>query len=441
MFEYVQMYYIQHIRGPFWIIGDIFYVVLLNLLFLPKPFRAKDIPKTILRFFISYVLLLLTSSFYYMFAQDDKYLFTTAYFLFTFEMMFVMKGWKMTSRLVMGSVYYVVQLFSLGVSQGLDVLQLPDELYPPVTTALRILMVLCAVLFMRRFSVEDVEQISLHTILLIELSCMMTFLISLYYTKIRIPGHSETDNLMMLVYLAFFVIVLTAYYMFRGIAQNIEEIATLRNQNLLMELETGRVEVAEEAMEEMRKTRHDIKNHLHFVNTLLGEARYEDARHYLGDVTDSVEHMLSYIDCGNKNINAILNYEKGRAEKIGIRLCTDIVVPKQLPFTEMDMCSLLCNLLENAIEACQSERMVDATVDLNLRVSGDYLLARVVNPMPKGRPRQARPNLETTKANKENHGYGVKIVRSIAEKYNGYAMFKVEGQLFVADVMLDMKAR
>lgn len=441
MFEYFQIFYIQQVKGPWWFIGDFFYVMLLNLLFLPNPFQKKDVKKTVARFFLSYALLLLTASAYYALVSDDKYLFTAVYFLFTLEMMLVMKGWKMTSRLVMGSVYYVVQLFSLGVSQGLDVLRLSDELYPPVTTALRILMALCAVLFLRRFSVEEVEQISLHTILLIELSCMMTFLISLYYTEIRIPGHSETDNLMMLVYLAFFVIVLTAYYMFHGIAQNIEEIATLRNQNLLMELEAGRVEVAEEAMEEMQKTRHDIKNHLHFVNTLLGEARYGDAKRYLGDVTDSVEHMLSYIDCGNKNINAILNYEKGRAEKSGIRLCTDVAVPKQLPFTEMDMCSLLCNLLENAIEACQSERMVDAAVDVNLRVNGDYFLARVVNPMPKGRPKQVRPNLETTKANKKNHGYGVKIVRSIAEKYNGYAIFKVEGQLFVADVMLDMKAR
>ncbi len=441
MLEYFQIFYVQQTKGPWCLISDLFYVLLLNLLFLPKPFQMKDVKKTIVRFFFSYALLLLTASAYYTIILDDKYLFMATYSLFTLEMMFLMKERKTTSRLVMGSVYYVVQLFSLGITQGLDVLRLSDDLYPPVTMAFRILMVLCAVLFMRRFSVEEVEQISLHTILLIELSCVMTFLIFFYYTKIRMPGHSETDNLMMLVYLAFFVIVLTAYYMFRGIAQNIEEIATLRNQNLLMELETGRVEVAEEAMEEMRKTRHDIKNHLRFVNTLLGEARYEDARRYLGDVTDSVEHMLSYIDCGNKNINAILNYEKGRAEKIGIRLCTDVVVPKQLPFTEMDMCSLLCNLLENAIEACQSERMVDAAVDVNLRVNGDYFLARVVNPMPKGRPKQVRPNLETTKANKENHGYGVKIVRSIAEKYSGYAMFKVEGQLFVADVMLDMKAR
>lgn len=441
MLEYFQIFYVQQTKGPWCLISDLFYVLLLNLLFLPKPFQMKDVKKTIVRLFLSYALLLLTASAYYTIILDDKYLFMATYSLFTLEMMFLMKEWKTTSRLVMGSVYYVVQLFSLGITQGLDVLRLSDDLYPPVTMAFRILMVLCAVLFMRRFSVEEVEQISLHTILLIELSCVMTFLIFFYYTKIRMPGHSETDNLMMLVYLAFFVIVLTAYYMFRGIAQNIEEIATLRNQNLLMELETGRVEVAEEAMEEMRKTRHDIKNHLRFVNTLLGEARYEDARRYLGDVTDSVEHMLSYIDCGNKNINAILNYEKGRAEKIGIRLCTDVVVPKQLPFTEMDMCSLLCNLLENAIEACQSERMVDAAVDVNLRVNGDYFLARVVNPMPKGRPKQVRPNLETTKANKENHGYGVKIVRSIAEKYSGYAMFKVEGQLFVADVMLDMKAR
>lgn len=441
MLEYFRIFYVQQTKGPWCLISDLFYVLLLNLLFLPKPFQMKDVKKTIVRFFLSYALLLLTASAYYTLVLDDKYLFMATYSLFTLEMMFLMKEWKTTSRLVMGSVYYVVQLFSLGITQGLDVLRLSDDLYPPVTMAFRILMVLCAVLFMRRFSVEEVEQISLHTILLIELSCVMTFLIFFYYTKIRMPGHSETDNLMMLVYLAFFVIVLTAYYMFRGIAQNIEEIATLRNQNLLMELETGRVEVAEEAMEEMRKTRHDIKNHLRFVNTLLGEARYEDARRYLGDVTDSVEHMLSYIDCGNKNINAILNHEKGRAEKIGIRLCTDVVVPKQLPFTEMDMCSLLCNLLENAIEACQSERMVDAAVDVNLRVNGDYFLARVVNPMPKGRPKQVRPNLETTKANKENHGYGVKIVRSIAEKYSGYAMFKVEGQLFVADVMLDMKAR
>lgn len=439
MLDYIQLYYVQQIKSVYWIIGDASYAFLFNLLFLQVPLNGKTLRMAATRFMCSYVGLLVTASAYYALVRDDKYLFMVVYLIFAVGMAGAAREWKPTSRLVMASVYYVVHMYSLGVSQGLDFLRLSDENYPIVTTILRLLMVLLAVLFLRRFSVEEVSRVSLHTVLLIELSCLMTFLIFLHYTAVRLEGHSETDNLMMLIYVAFFVIVLTAYYMFRGIARSIEEIATLRNQKLLMELEAGRVEASESAMEETRRTRHDMKNHLQYMKSLLKEERYQDAKCYLEEVTDYVEQTLSYIDCGNKNVNAILNYEKGRAEKTGISLRLAVAVPETLPFLEMDMCSLLCNLLENAIEACESGRMVGAAVDLNMRLQGDYLLIRVVNPLPKSRKAQPSVNLETTKKNKENHGYGVKIIRSIAEKYGGYVKFKTEGQLFVADVMLDMK--
>lgn len=128
------------------------------------------------------------------------------------------------------------------------------------------------------------------------------------------------------------------------------------------------------------------------------------------------------------------------AEGIG----KDEAAPEELPFGEKDLCSLISNLLDNGIEACAEigPEEGEKTLRFQIRQSGNYLFLRTENPVAPGKiSPERRLTLQTTKADGSLHGYGTKIIQSIAEKYNGAAKFSQTENIFQVDVMLLLRER
>lgn len=72
-------------------------------------------------------------------------------------------------------------------------------------------------------------------------------------------------------------------------------------------------------------------------------------------------------------------------------------------------------------------------------MQNDYLYISVTNPIADSVDREAALNLNTTKSDYKNHGYGHRIVKKIVDKYNGYINYSIEGDEFIAEAMLDIK--
>ena len=83
-------------------------------------------------------------------------------------------------------------------------------------------------------------------------------------------------------------------------------------------------------------------------------------------MSKSVE-LYQYVNCGNAVVNTSVNYEISRARSEGIRTESQIIIPKKLPYRETELCSLLFNLLNNAIEACCSPGIKDPFICLQMR--------------------------------------------------------------------------
>ena len=146
-----------------------------------------------------------------------------------------------------------------------------------------------------------------------------------------------------------------------------------------------------------------------------------------------------FINCGNQLVNSIVNMEILKANSYGITLVSKINIPAVLPFEPSDLCRVLVNLLDNAIEGILRTDGRDYLVDLKIGKRMDYLYISVQNEIREDADRESLLRMNTIKDDAVNHGYGHKIVKRIVEKYNGYVHYTIVENEFVAEVMLELK--
>ena len=220
-----------------------------------------------------------------------------------------------------------------------------------------------------------------------------------------------------------------------------KEKTILEVQNKLLEADKKMLIITEQAIEEMRSLRHDMKNQNKVMQLMLEEGRYDDLKEYFSSMEKSYTHSTfsGFVDCGNQLINSVVNMEILKANSYGISLVSKINVPKFLPFEPSDLCRVLVNLLDNAIEGILRAKSRDYLVDLKIGRRMDYLYISVQNEICEDADRESLLKMNTVKDDAVNHGYGHKIVKRIVEKYNGYVRYTILENEFMAEVMLELK--
>ena len=214
------------------------------------------------------------------------------------------------------------------------------------------------------------------------------------------------------------------------------ERAMLFAENKVLQAEKYMLGLSVQSLEDMRMLRHDIKNHIGAMRILLQEMDYEKLDEYFGKLSDDTLMPTSVIDCGNASMNAVLNMESAKARGCGILADIRAVVPPIFPFSVTDICCLLSNLIDNAIEAIERDKPKDRTVVCRINADDEYMYVRVKNYFVA----KSGALLATSKSDTSRHGLGHRIVEKIAKKYNGYVNFSVENGMFIAEVALDLKS-
>lgn len=189
--------------------------------------------------------------------------------------------------------------------------------------------------------------------------------------------------------------------------------------------------------QQIRKIRHDFKNHITTGLALLNENKLDEAKAYLSEYLDSeLTVSKQYINTDYEALNAIVN------KKIGICFENDIKVSATIStelgsIAEMDLCIVLFNLFDNAIEACEKIKN-DRSVKLDIRQNKSYLVVMISNPIIES-VLENNPKLNTTKKDDKNHGVGLNTVKDIVKRYNGILKTEEENNMFTVNVWLQNK--
>lgn len=185
--------------------------------------------------------------------------------------------------------------------------------------------------------------------------------------------------------------------------------------------------------ENVRRLKHDMKNHLMVIASYLNTGDHASAAAYISQILDKLNAVHSYIETGNSLLNHILNEKLEYARTKGISIKAEIGNLSFGKMESMDFSALLSNLLDNAIEACAKEQEPMLSVNISRRRGYETILV-------KNRISRSvlgdNPALSTTKPEQDSHGMGIPRVREITEKYKGMCDFYEEEGFFCSCVFI-----
>lgn len=188
-------------------------------------------------------------------------------------------------------------------------------------------------------------------------------------------------------------------------------------------------QTVKEQYEQTRRLRHDIKQYFTVLDELIAEEKYDEARALISKNYKNISRSEVVVDVGNNFVNSILNAKLTLAKSHGIDVICS--VEKDLSGIESaDLCNLLGNMLDNAIEAAEECEPEKRSIELNISATGNRLNITVRNSISHS-VLTDNPNLSTSKPDKSDHGFGIKTIKSIAEKYGGTTDFYEENLIFV----------
>ena len=113
-----------------------------------------------------------------------------------------------------------------------------------------------------------------------------------------------------------------------------------------------------------------------------------------------------------------------------------IIIGRKLNMEDIDLCRMLTNILENAVEGCQKVSEGQRIIRLNLHSKGNFLFVKCENSCNEDNLRITNGKYKSSKKNSDRHGYGLKIINGIAEKYNGILSVQVRGGFFAVTTTL-----
>lgn len=185
--------------------------------------------------------------------------------------------------------------------------------------------------------------------------------------------------------------------------------------------------------EKLRILRHDYKHHLKAVRNMIGSGSFEEANQYLNVVEKGLSEYELQSYCANSVLNALIASFADRCAKLDIRFDVKLDIPEPLSAADYDMCIILGNLLENAVEACEKQQL-GRSVELVVRPHGTQLVIVTRNSF-NGHITHTDEMPESTK---KDGGLGLKSVQAVASRYGGELLTEWNDTTFTAYVYMGL---
>ena len=185
---------------------------------------------------------------------------------------------------------------------------------------------------------------------------------------------------------------------------------------------------------QIRGWRHDYRNHIQTMKAYAAAEDWEAIRHYLDLLDEDLMTVDTVIKTGNPMTDAILNSKISLARAKGIEVTVDAHIPVRLKSPEIDLCCIIGNLFDNAIEASvklpEGQRMIRVYMDM----IQTQLYISFTNLTAEKKMKKEEKIFRSTKG--EGHGLGLKRMDTIIERLEGYVSRNSEDGAFTTEILL-----
>ena len=198
-------------------------------------------------------------------------------------------------------------------------------------------------------------------------------------------------------------------------------------------IETHYQEV-ENMYRQMRGWRHDYRNHIQTMKVLASSGDLEGIRSYLDRLDTDLNTVDLAVKTGNAMADAILNSKISLAKSRDIPVQVDAHIPVKLKMSELDLCCIIGNLFDNAIEASLALPPEERLIRVYMDMKGTQLYLSFTNFTAGGKREKQGGRFLTTKG--EGHGFGLVRIDAIVERLEGYLSRNSEDGAFTTEILI-----
>ena len=185
---------------------------------------------------------------------------------------------------------------------------------------------------------------------------------------------------------------------------------------------------------QIRGWRHDYRSHIQVLKAHAAQGDWESLQSYLDELETDLATVDTVVKTGNAMADAILNSKISLARAKHIRVQADASIPVALRLSELDLCVILGNLFDNAIEASlalpEEKRLIRVYMDMK----GPQLYISFTNFTAEGKQKKSGGRFHSTKG--EGHGFGLVRIDAIVERLGGYLSRNSEDGAFTTEILL-----
>jgi len=202
-------------------------------------------------------------------------------------------------------------------------------------------------------------------------------------------------------------------------------------QNGLISIHYAEVE---NMYKQIRGWRHDYRNHIQAMKSLAMSGNMEAVKDYLDALDADLQTVDAVIKTGNKMTDAILNSKISLARSKHITVVADANIAVELKTSQLDLCIIIGNLLDNAVEACLALPEERRVIRIYMEMKSTQLYMSFTNAAAPGKRRKTGGRFLSTKG--EGHGFGLARIDNIVERYGGYISRNSEDGAYTTEILL-----
>lgn len=233
------------------------------------------------------------------------------------------------------------------------------------------------------------------------------------------------------VFLVFFALILFMTYF---VIESKEEKMKLNFAEMRNQLLEENYKAINEIYMSNAKLYHDLNNHLNVLYQLLDKGNEDEAKKYIKEISKPILKLSQTIWTGVDVVDVIINSKIEKMKEKGIAFEINAEFPQNTNIMPHDICTILANLMDNTIEAT-SKLQNCRSISLTIRIINHFLMIKVSNSCIENKE-EFNQYPETTKENKELHGWGLPSVMDAVEKYNGTLKCVNQDNQFVVKIIL-----
>ena len=234
-----------------------------------------------------------------------------------------------------------------------------------------------------------------------------------------------------------FILIVSSYVLIIQYFQITKKQLTLQNEQTLLRTQVDAskhyIEALAESQEKAILYRHDMRHHLALIHSYLADNNLDTAQLYISSVEKAIQDTQIKKHCNNYSVNLILSSYLTKAKQEQIAVETQINLPENNLISDMDLCIIFSNALENAITACRSVFLQDnRMIRIISHIKNNKLFIEITNSY------EGKITFENDMPVSpfENHGFGTKSIVAVVQKYDGLCSFLAKDKVFEVRIIL-----